>query len=132
MNVLRACLDWRVLTGLAALGVAVYVIAPGVIAGAVPLLLLTACPLSMLVMMKAMGGQRPEAAIAPSEPSAADRWAALRRELADLGRRQEQVADQLRAIEPGRPDGAGRTSDIGAPTSGPLASRIGGRPPWSE
>jgi hypothetical protein len=71
----------------------------------------------MLVMMKAMGGQRPEPGHAPTEPGAADRAAALRSELADLGRRQEQVADQLRAIEAGRQNGAARTSDIGAPTS---------------
>jgi hypothetical protein len=117
MNVLRACLDWRVLTGLAALGVVVYAIAPGLISGTVPLLLLAACPLSMPLMMKAMGGQRPEPGRAPTEPSAADRAAALRSELAVLGRRQEQVADQLHAIEARRQDGAARTSDIGAPTS---------------
>jgi hypothetical protein len=117
MNVLRACLDWRVMTGLAALGVVVYAIAPGIISGAAPLLLLAACPLSMLLMMKAMGGQRQEPARAATEPSAADRAAALRSELADLGRRQEQVVDQLGAIEGRRQDGAARTSDIGAQTS---------------
>jgi hypothetical protein len=117
VNVLRACLDWRVLTGLAALAVVVYVVAPGLIAAAVPLLLLAACPLSMLVMMRAMGGQRPEPSSAPSQPIAADRAAVLRRELADLGRRQEQMAGELRAIEQGPRDAAARTSDASAPTS---------------
>jgi hypothetical protein len=115
MKILRACLDWRVLTGLAGLGVAVYLVAPGLIAPAVPLLLLAACPLSMLVMMKAMGDHPTKSGPDLAEPGGADRAAALRRELADLGRRQEQVAGELRAIEAGRQDAA-RTSDT-APTS---------------
>lgn len=106
MNILRACLDWRVLTGLAALGAAVYLVAPGLIAAAVPLLLLAACPLSMLVMMKAMGDQQPKSGPEPTEPIGTDRAAALRHELAALGRRQEQVAGELRAIEGIRHDGA--------------------------
>jgi hypothetical protein len=106
MNIARACLDWRVLTALAALGVAVYLFAPGLIAAAVPLLLLAACPLSMLVMMKAMGDHQRESGAEPTEPIGADRAVALRRELADLGRRQEQVGEELRAIEGMRRDGA--------------------------
>lgn len=104
MNILRACLDWRVLTGLAALGAAVYVVAPGLIAAAVPLLLLAACPISMLVMMKAMGGQPQDPGPASTDPIGADRAAALRNELADLGRRREQVMGELRVFEEFRPD----------------------------
>ena len=104
MNVLRACLDWRVLTGLAALGVAVYLVAPGLIAAAVPLLLLAACPLSMLLMMKAMGAQQPKSGPEMTGGIGADRATALRHELADLGRRQEQVAQELRAIDGTRRD----------------------------
>ncbi len=47
-------LDWRVLVGLAAVGVGIYVIAPGTVVAAFPILSLAACPLSMLLMMKAM------------------------------------------------------------------------------
>jgi len=100
VNILRACFDWRVLSGLAALGVAVYLVAPSLIAAAIPILLLAACPLSMLLMMKAMRGQQPSAgAEVPAEGFGADRAAALRRELADLGRRHDLVAGELRAIE---------------------------------
>ena len=126
MNTLRACLDWRVLTGLAALAVAVYVIAPGLIAASVPLLLFAACPLSMLVMMKAMGRQQRKSGAEPTEPTRADRAAAWRHELADLGRRQERVAGELRTIEAGRQD-ATRTSEVGAPPSA-RQEPVDGRP----
>lgn len=100
MNILRACFDWRVLMALAALGIGIYLVAPGLIAGAVPLLLLAACPLSMLLMMSAMSGQQPgSGAEVSAQRVGADRAAVLRQELADLGRRQEQVAGELRAIE---------------------------------
>ncbi len=97
MNMLRACYDWRVLTALAALGIGIYVVAPGLVAAALPLLVLAACPLSMLLMMKAMGGQQAPSSSAP-EPASVGRVAALREELDTLGRRQEQLAEELRAI----------------------------------
>jgi hypothetical protein len=43
-----------VLAVLAAAGVGIYLFAPGLLAEAVPILLLAACPLSMLLMMWAM------------------------------------------------------------------------------
>jgi len=98
MNLLRACYDWRVLTALAALGVSIYFVAPGLVAAAVPLLLLAACPLSMLIMMKAVGGQQSPSGT-PPEPVAGDRVVALREELVELGRRQEQLSAELRAIK---------------------------------
>lgn len=54
MNMIRMCLNWKVVAALAAVGVGVWVVAPGAIAPALPLLLLAACPLSMAVMMWAM------------------------------------------------------------------------------
>ena len=48
------CLDWRVLVGLAAVGVGIYMVAPGTVVTALPILSLAACPLSMLLMMKAV------------------------------------------------------------------------------
>lgn len=52
------CLNWKVLAALAALGAVIYALAPGLAATAVPLLLLAACPLSMVLMMRAMGSMR--------------------------------------------------------------------------
>ena len=49
------CLNWKVIGALAAVGVVIYALAPGTAAAAVPLLVLAACPLSMLLMMRAMG-----------------------------------------------------------------------------
>ena len=50
------CLNWKVLGGLVAVGVGVWAVAPNLIGQAVPLLLVAACPLSMLFMMRGMGG----------------------------------------------------------------------------
>ena len=49
------CLNWKVIGVLAALDVGIYLVAPGAAAAAVPLLVLAVCPLSMLLMMRAMG-----------------------------------------------------------------------------
>ena len=49
------CLNWKVVAGPAAAGVGIYVFAPGVAAFALPLLIVAVCPLSMLLMMRAMG-----------------------------------------------------------------------------
>jgi hypothetical protein len=54
MKVLRMCLNWKVLASLTAVGVGVYLFAPGLLAGAIPVLLLAACPLSMVLMMWGM------------------------------------------------------------------------------
>lgn len=60
MNMLKMCLNWKVLGGLAAVGIGIWIVAPGALANLLPLLLIAACPLSMLLMgmggMKTMGG----------------------------------------------------------------------------
>lgn len=48
------CLNKKVVVALAAAALAVWVLAPGAIAGALPVLVLAACPLSMLFMMRGM------------------------------------------------------------------------------
>jgi hypothetical protein len=54
MKMLKACLNWKVLAGLGGATVAVYLVAPSLVAAALPILLLAACPLSMLLMMSGM------------------------------------------------------------------------------
>jgi hypothetical protein len=66
MKMLKMCLTWKVLATLAAMGVGVYLFAPGLLAEAVPLLLLAVCPLSMLLMMWAM--QHTQGQQTPQEP----------------------------------------------------------------
>lgn len=98
MNILRACLDWRVLTGLAALGVGIFLVAPGIAAAALPLLIVAVCPLSMMLMMRSMGGdQKSAAGAAPAADG--DRVVAVRRELAQLSGRQQKLASELAAVE---------------------------------
>lgn len=55
-HALGMCFNWKVLAGLAAVGVALFVLAPGAALAALPLLLLAACPLSMGFMMYRMRG----------------------------------------------------------------------------
>ncbi len=49
------CLNWKVLAGLAAIGISIYVFVPNLIGAALPLLAIAVCPLSMLAMMWGMG-----------------------------------------------------------------------------
>ena len=89
---LKMCLNPKVLLGLAAVGVAIWLLAPGALTAALPLLVLAACPLSMLLMMAMMRGHNgtKEGARA-AETSEHD----IRAELAGLqARRQSQLLDQ--------------------------------------
>lgn len=49
------CLNWKAIDGLAVVAAALFILAPGLALAALPLLLLAACPLSMMVMMSGMG-----------------------------------------------------------------------------
>lgn len=49
------CLNWKVVAAVGATAAALWAIAPGSVAALAPLLLLAICPLSMLLMMRAMG-----------------------------------------------------------------------------
>jgi hypothetical protein len=87
------CVNWRVIGGLAAVGLGIYVVAPGVAAAAVPLLVLALCPLSMLLMTWVMGsmGRRGTREDAGGAKGDAAEIARLRAEVAALrAERQEQ------------------------------------------
>ena len=98
---MKMCLNWRVVGGLAALAVAVAVVAPGVVVAALPLLVLAVCPLSMLLMMRGMGGMRMGGERrAPGDhqlPDASDRDAQvteLRAELAVLEAQRKILSEE--------------------------------------
>ena len=55
MKIFGMCLNWKVLAGLAVVAVSIFVVAPQLALSALPILLLLACPLSMLFMMRGMG-----------------------------------------------------------------------------
>lgn len=65
------CFNRRVLIGLGIAAVALFAVSPRLLGSAAPLLIMAACPLSMIVMMRAMGRERTDATPAPlaSEPS---------------------------------------------------------------
>lgn len=56
MQHLKHCINPKVIAGLAAVAVGVWVFAPGAFAAALPLLILAICPLSMIGMMYMMRG----------------------------------------------------------------------------
>lgn len=84
------CFNWKVFAALGAVGLALWAVAPGLAAAALPLLVLAACPLSMILMMRAMG---PTASCdrdsAPDNSS--DEVAKLRAEVAALRAERERA-----------------------------------------
>lgn len=54
MEMLKKCLNPKVLLGLAMIAVGVAIFAPQALAAALPLLIIAACPLSMVAMMVMM------------------------------------------------------------------------------
>jgi hypothetical protein len=50
------CLDWKVVGGLALVGLGIGIVAPTLVWAALPVLVVLACPISMLLMMRGMGG----------------------------------------------------------------------------
>ena len=95
---LALCFDRRVLAGLGAVAVAVWLFAPQLFLAALPVLIVLACPLSMLAMAWMMRG-RPA--------TAADRLVALEREQARVSTEIAQVRGELeRSGEPAEPHSA--------------------------
>lgn len=102
------CFNWKVVAGLAAVGVGIWAVAPNLLVAALPLLLVAACPLSMFFMMRGMGGSRPQQAVVIPQ---VDQQAALHGSLADeslpalqsraarLQLQHEQIAREIARLE---------------------------------
>lgn len=91
---LKMCLNWKVLGVLAAAGIGIGVFAPGLFGRALPILLLAACPISMLLMMATMR-QPTSAAPVPEDVKT------LQAQLAELTAQQQQVKEHLaRLVSP--------------------------------
>jgi Protein of unknown function (DUF2933) len=111
MNMLKMCWNWKVLAGLGAVAMAMYVVAPNAILGILPILALLACPLSMIVMMlgmRGMGGMRQGQAGTHGHPAPQTTGAPLTREqqlaqlrsqLLSLGEQQTSLASQSERLE---------------------------------
>lgn len=100
----RLCLDPRVLVAFGALGVAIWLLAPGLLIGAIPLLIILACPASMIVMAVMM---RPSAGTTTDQATPRDAGR-IRSELADLETRRTSLEAELSAApEPAAGPGPG-------------------------
>lgn len=65
------CLNKKVLIGLGVAALAVVALAPDLRGAALPVLLIAACPLSMVLMMGAMGGARRAGVESPDQAGSA-------------------------------------------------------------
>jgi hypothetical protein len=104
VDCIQMCLNWKVLAGLAVVGLTVWVVAPQLVLAALPLLLVVVCPLSMLVMMRGMAGKR-NATIQMQEDqlhaglTRDKRLAELQSRMASMQDEQEDIARQIAEIE---------------------------------
>ena len=106
---MKHCLNRKVFAGLALVGLGVWFVAPGALAGTLPLLLLAACPLSMLVMMRAMGGMKecdstPSGLTARAAEPAGETLADLKARLVTVQAEQETLARTVARLEAGGSD----------------------------
>ncbi len=99
------CLNWKVVGGLAVVGLAIWTVAPNLVWAALPLLLLAACPLSMLLMARGMQGSQCAAQPTPvSQPmqtalSRDEQLAELKVELAKLQVEQANIGREIVRLE---------------------------------
>jgi len=108
-NLLGMCLNWRVLTGLAVVALLVLVVAPQFIWAALPILLVAACPLSMLFMMRGMSGNGNSTAsqlaqmqgdqLLVAGVTRDEHLAALKSRLSSMQTEQETLAHQIAEME---------------------------------
>lgn len=97
MKLSGMCLNWKVLAGLGAVSLGIFVFTPQLFAAALPFLLLALCPLSMLLMMgsmKSMDESRQNAA-----HSTPGKDLSRSEQIAELKTQQEALADQLAVLE---------------------------------
>lgn len=92
------CLNWKVVAGLAIVGLGVWIALPSLASTALPLLLLAACPLSMLFMARGMHGDQAASTTLPIEQTERSLPTPEER-IAQLKTRQAGVLEEQRAIE---------------------------------
>lgn len=97
VDCMQMCLNWKVLAGLAGVGVGIWLFAPQFGLVALPVLILIACPLSMLFMMRPMGnggGQQ-----ASQSCPACDTQPTREERLAALKNQEEALTAQIAELE---------------------------------
>lgn len=115
---IKHCLNWKVIVGLGLVALGIGLLVPSLLGRVLPLLLVAACPLSMLVMMWGMGhmhGEQPQGTVASTNhhdasepvmlrPSEAEDIPALRAQVASLTAERDRLA-----IERARTEGTQTT-----------------------
>ena len=96
---MKKWLGWEALALLVVAGSGLYLLAPGLMAAALPFVLLAACPISMLLMMRIMHGNQ------GGEQSTPQASADLTREeqLARLKAQQAALAERIGSLEQNEP-----------------------------
>lgn len=101
------CFNRNVIAGLAVTAIGIFVVAPNLVGSALPLLLVAACPLSMLFMGKMMGGRdaapaaiesRSDQPLRSSAEARIDRNEQVAQVQAELQRLERQRADLTRQL----------------------------------
>jgi hypothetical protein len=105
MKMLKMSLNWKVLASLAAVGVGIYLVAPDLVLAALPLLLLAACPLSMLLMMLTMKDMQEHQGEAREPGLSRQNDTDLTREeqIAQLRAQHAALAEQIDSLERSEP-----------------------------
>ena len=108
-NLLGMCLNRKVLAGLAVVAGVVLILAPQFIWVALPILLVAACPLSMLFMMRGMSGSGNQSASQPAQPqenrlpaarsTRDEHLAELKSRLSGVQAEQEAIARRIAEME---------------------------------
>ncbi len=106
MNRFLCCFNWKVYAGLGGIALAILVLAPGLFWGALPLLIVAACPISMFFMMRGMRGAQcasePVAAtVVPTRITLGQKapLADLKERLAVVQARRDEIAADIARLE---------------------------------
>jgi hypothetical protein len=115
------CLNWKVLVGLGLVGVGIWVIAPNLFLAALPILLLAACPLSMLAMMWGMKHVMQPGQNDSHSPQAGltmGRRTDQEERLAELKAQQSAIGREIAQLEQGSQQGIGEGASVLRPNDG--------------
>ena len=104
MKMMGMCLNWKVLIGLAVVGVGIFIFAPQLALSALPFLLLALCPLSMLLMMGSMNNMNSsQEGAACSMGGQGKKNLSHEEQVTQLKVQQAALASQIAALEEGAP-----------------------------
>jgi Protein of unknown function (DUF2933) len=115
MSGLHICLNWKVVAGLAVVGLGIWVVAPGLAWAALPILVVLACPLSMLFMLRGMGGG--QCAVQPAQEQQMARAGVSDERLAELRAQQAAIVREIAELEGASPT-TGPTIELGPRVNG--------------